>query len=219
MEFSLSTASSSVESLLAIDEVSEGRNLLLVVAGPAGSGKTTLCQRLMSEFSPGVERVITSTTRPPRKGERHGEHYYFFSQEQFERLVQEGQFYEHARIFGNHYGTLKSAIQEKLEEGIDLLINIDVQGVASYHKAAESNVLLSERLVTVFIEPKDIEQLRERLDRRGLDAKEAIRRRLRTAHEEWLQAPNFDYRFTSGSRDADYEKLREIYLREKYPPR
>ena len=219
MWFSLSTDSSSVESLLAIDEVSEERNLLLVVAGPAGSGKTTLCQRLMSEFAPGIGRVVTSTTRPPRRGERHGEHYYFFSKEQFERLVQEGQFYEYARVFGYHYGTLKAVIKNKLEEGVDLLINIDVQGAASYRKAAESDTLLAERLVTVFIEPEDIEQLRERLDRRGLDSPEAIRRRLRTAREEWLQAPNFDYRFTSGSRDADYDNLREIYLREKYGAR
>ena len=193
--------------------------MLLVVAGPAGSGKTTLCQRLMSEFAPGIGRVVTSTTRLPRRGERHGEHYYFFSKEQFERLVQEGQFYEYARVFGYHYGTLKAVIQNKLEEGVDLLINIDVQGAASYRKAAESDTLLAERLVTVFIEPKDIEQLRERLDRRGLDSPEAIRRRLRTAREEWLQAPNFDCRFTSGSRDADYDNLREIYLREKYGTR
>ena len=202
-----------------IDKVNEGRSLLLVVAGPAGSGKTTLCQRLMREFAPGVERVITSTTRPSRKGERDGEHYYFLSEEEFERLVEEGQFYEHAWVFGNHYGTLKSAIQEKLAAGVDLLINIDVQGAASYRKAADTDLLLSERLVTVFIEPEDIEQLRERLDRRGHDSEEAIRRRLRTAREEWLQAPSFDHRFTSGSRDADYEKLRKIYLREKYGPR
>lgn len=204
-----------MELLLDIDSVSECRNLLLVLAGPAGSGKTTLCQRLMQEFVPRVERVITSTTRAPRKGERHGEHYYFFSEEQFERLVHEGQFYEYARVFGNHYGTLKSAIQEKLEEDVDLLLNVDVQGAASYRKAAETDLLLSERLVTIFIEPKDIEQLRERLDRRGHDSGEAILQRLRTAGEERQQAPKFDHHFTSGSRDDDYEKLREIYLREK----
>jgi guanylate kinase len=111
--------------------------LLLVIAGPAGSGKTTLCERMVREC-PGVERVVTSTTRPPREGEVNARDYYFFSDAEFDDLVAKGAFLEWARVHGNsrRYGTLRRVIDEKLGRAIDLCMNVDVQGVASIRASA-----------------------------------------------------------------------------------
>ena len=193
----------------------ESKSLLLIVSGPAGSGKTTLCERLIGEFGPQVGQVITSTTRPPREGEKNGLDYHFFSEEEFMRRVDADEFYERAQVYDFQYGTLKSEIQEKLLVGIDLLLNIDVQGAASYREAAQSDPLLAERLVTLFVKPENLEQLRERLQKRGLDDEQTIRERLRTAKEELEHCPYFDHLFTSHDREEDYRNLRRIYLLEK----
>lgn len=188
--------------------------LLLIVSGPAGSGKTTLCDRMLTEV-PGVERVITSTTRSPRAGEEHGRDYYFFPMEEFIRRRDAGEFYEYALVHGRYYGTLKSEIDGKLKARRDLLLNIDVQGAASFREAAKENAVLAESLVTVFIQPESLDQLRERLGGRGSDDAEEIARRLRTAEQELLQASTYDHVIVSGTRDEDYAALLEIYRREK----
>ena len=113
---------------------SESNGILLIVSGPAGSGKTTVCDRMLAEVS-SIQRVVTSTTRPPREGEQHID-YYFFDHDTFAAKVQAGDFYEHANVHTNRYGTLKSEIHEKLAAGKDLLLNIDVQGAATFAKQA-----------------------------------------------------------------------------------
>lgn len=190
------------------------RGLLLIVSGPAGSGKTTLCERMLAEV-PGMKRVITSTTRAPRPGEEHGRDYYFFSVEEFLRRLNAGEFYEHALVHGRYYGTLKAEIDEKLKAGQDLLLNIDVQGAASFREAAKTNEALAGSLVTVFIQPKSLDQLRERLGGRGSDDEEEIARRLRTAEQEILQASAYDHVIVSGTRDEDFASLLAIYRQEK----
>lgn len=190
------------------------RNLLLIVSGPAGSGKTTLCDRMLAE-EPAVQRVVTSTTRPPREGEEHGRDYYFFSAEAFEERVAAGAFYEHATVHTNRYGTLKSEIRDKLDAGADLLLNIDVQGAAAFREAAADDPALGGRLATVFIRPPSFKELELRLRERGTDDDDEIRRRLAVAEREVREWDRYDYCLTSASRGEDFDRLHAIYIAEK----
>jgi len=188
--------------------------LLLILAGPAGSGKTTLCDRLVAD-NPNVERVVTCTTRPPREGEEDGVDYHFLSDEEFDAKVAEGAFLEWAQVHANRYGTLKSVIEEKLSQRIDLVMNIDVQGVAALQKAAQDNAVVRQRLVTLFIMPESFDELRRRLRERGQDDEAEIDRRIRSAESEVGQWKTFDYAFRSQTREADFETVRSIWLAEK----
>lgn len=188
--------------------------LLMILAGPAGSGKTTLCERIVAE-NDRIERVVTSTTRPPREGEEHGVDYYFFSNDEFERKIEEGSFLEWAKVHANRYGTLKSVIEDKLSERIDLVMNIDVQGVASLREAASGYPAIGDRLVTVFIMPSDFDELRRRLRGRGQDDSEEIERRIRSAEREVEAWSAFDYVVRSKSKDEDYDAIRSIWQAEK----
>src|SRR5512135_3339967 len=110
--------------------------LLVLISAPSGGGKTTLCQQLLAA-RPQMTRAVTCTTRPPRAGERDGEDYYFLDPGSFLRGVQAGDFLEHATVHGNSYGTLKSEVRDKLAEGKDVLLNVDVQGAASLRQRAQ----------------------------------------------------------------------------------
>lgn len=184
---------------------------LTVISGPAGSGKTTLCDQLMAEF-PEVVRVVTTTSRPPRGEEREGEDYYFLSVPEFERRIEAGAFYEWAKVHGRYYGSERRHILEGLAAGRDLLLNIDVQGAESYRQAAARDPYLATRLITVFIEPTSLEQIRERLLGRNTDDNVEIARRLETARHELAEAPKFHHRIRSGSKAADYAAFRQIFV-------
>jgi guanylate kinase len=180
--------------------------VLLVVAGPAGSGKTTLCERLVAE-APVFSKVVTATTRPPRASERNGVDYHFLTPEQFDAGVAAGQFLEWAWIHRRHrYGTPTSSVLEPLSMGRSLTINIDVQGVENFRRAAKTEPLLARHMATVFIEVP-LEELRRRMLLRGQDCDEEIERRLDTATRELREAPNFDFRIKSTTREADFQAL------------
>lgn len=187
--------------------------LLLIVSGPAGSGKTTVCNRLL-EASPELQRVVTATTRSPRGNEKDGIDYHFFDSNDFEEKVSEGAFYEHALVHGNQYGTLKSAVQNKLLSGINLLLNIDVQGAASFRETAGEDPLLRGHMNTVFLLPPDLNELERRLRGRGTDAEEEVLRRLQVAKEEIQQAEYYDYIVPSADKEQDFERLCAIYRSE-----
>jgi guanylate kinase len=182
--------------------------VLLVLAGPAGSGKTTLCERLVAE-APGFSRVVTTTTRPPRPGEEDGVDYHFLSAEEFDRKVVAGDFLEWAWVHRkNRYGTLASSVLEPLAAGRSLVINVDVQGVDNFRRAARGNALLARHLGTVFIDVP-VPVLRERLEGRGESGAE-IERRMVTARAELAERPKFDFVIESRDRDDDFARLREI---------
>lgn len=183
--------------------------VLIVIAGPAGSGKSTLCERLVAE-SPGFSRVVTTTTRPPRPGEVDGVHYHFLSAPQFDRKVEAGEFLEWAWVHQkNRYGTLASSVIEPLGAGGSLVINIDVQGVDNFRKAAANNSLLARHMGTVFVDVP-METLRARMVMRGQDSEDEIEHRLRTAERELLEAPKFDFKIASRSRDEDFSELLRV---------
>ena len=186
--------------------------VLLVIAGPAGSGKSTLCDRLVHEV-PGFARVVTTTTRPPREGEVNGVHYHFFSPPEFQRRIERGEFLEWALVHGDHhdrlYGTLKSSVRDPLAAGQSLVMSIDVQGVESLRRAARNDAGLRRAMTTVFI-VVDHERLIARMRERAKDHDDEIARRMATAEAELREAPKFDFRIESRSRDEDFAALLEI---------
>jgi guanylate kinase len=190
-------------------------SLLLIIAGPAGSGKTTICERLAHED--GMERLVTCTTRQPRDGELHGRDYWFYSDEEFDRRVAQGDFLEWAVVHGRRYGTLRQTVEEKLAAHIDLAMNIDVQGVRSLQRAAaEGNAMLRQRLVTIFIMPDSLDQLRERLQARGKDGEAEIERRIETARRELSAWTECDFCIRSQSKGEDYAAARAIWQAERW---
>ena len=193
----------------------EEKSLIFVVSGPAGSGKTTLCDRMLKELSPQIRRVITATTRVPRRGEENGKDYYFLTEDEFKKKANDEQFYEHAYVHSNRYGILKEEIIKKLDENIDLLINIDVQGAVTLRKAAMNDAQLKGRMVTIFIMPPSVEELRNRLGQRGQDSNEIIEQRLEVAKNEIKEWNDYDYCILSKTKEKDFNSLMSIYNAEK----
>lgn len=184
-------------------------SVLLVLAGPAGSGKTTLCERMVAEV-PGFSRVVTTTTRSPRPGEINGVHYHFFSMPEFEERLARGEFLESAIVFGRRYGTLASSVLPPLSGGRNLIMNVDVQGVDNFRRAARDNPVLARHLSTVFIRVP-LDELRKRLESRAQDHPDEIARRLAEAERELAEAPKFDYIIESQSREEDFQALLKIW--------
>lgn len=197
-----------------MDAPNDNLALLIILAGPTGTGKSTICEAMTSKY-PKIQRVITSTTRPPRDGEVHGRDYFFFTEEEFEEKLAANEFYESARVHAYRYGSLKSEIQGKLAQNIDLIMNVDVQGVDAFQKASLKDPILKQRLVTVFIMPPSLEEIEQRLIQRGKESPENIARRLETAREEIPLWKNYDFCFVSGSREEDFGIVECIWKSEK----
>lgn len=186
--------------------------VLIIIAGPAGSGKSTLSDRLVRE-QPRFSRVVTTTTRAPREGEVNGVHYHFFSPDVFRGKIAAGEFLEWAQVHGDRddrlYGTLKSSVLDPLAQGRDLVMNVDVQGVESFRRAARSDERLRRALTTVFI-LVDHERLVARMQNRAQDNAAEIARRMATAEAELREAGKFDFTIESRTRDEDFAALLAI---------
>ena len=183
--------------------------VLLVLAGPAGSGKSTLCDRLVKEV-PGFSRVVTTTTRAPRPGEVNGVHYHFLTPEQFDEKLAANAFLEWAWVHGKRrYGTLAESVLTPLTRGESLVLSVDVQGVESFRKAATAYPLIAQRMTTVFI-VVDYDRLVARMRARAQDNEEEIAGRMRTAERELREAHKFDFRIESRTRDEDFAELLDI---------
>lgn len=189
-------------------------SVMLIISGPAGSGKNTVSERLMSEF-PQIKRVVTSTSRPPRGAEKDGVDYHFLSPENFVKGIENGDFFEYAKVHDRYYGTSKKAVYEALEKGDDLILIIDVQGAATWRKIAAADKSIGDKTTFVFIAPASVAELRKRLVGRATESDAEIERRLQTAISEYAAADNFDKKIDSKTRDDDYRALREIYLEAK----
>ncbi|MGD8960209.1 MAG: guanylate kinase [Desulfobacteraceae bacterium] len=161
------------------------RGRLFILSAPSGAGKTTLCQALRERF-PDLKYSVSSTTRPPRQGERDGVDYFFVTREDFYNRLEKGGWAEWAEVYGNFYGTSAAFLDRALAAGEDVLLDIDVQGTRQILR-------MYPDCVTVFIMPPSLEVLRERLEKRGTDSPEVIAKRLVSAREEMAQKSLYRY--------------------------
>jgi len=197
---------------MAPDTVIPRRGILFVVSAPSGAGKTTLCNSLRQ--SPDFVYSVSCTTRSPRPGEIDGEDYFFLSREEFARRVEAGDFLEHAAVHGHHYGTLRSTVLSHLDKGVDVLLDIDIQGAAAIRACQDLQII--DALVDVFIMPPDREELRHRLLKRATESSAEIEIRLRNAVEEMKNWRLYKYSIISASTEEDLGKFRAIMLAERY---
>ncbi len=189
--------------------------LLIVISAPSGGGKTTLCKQLLAANPATMTRAVTCTTRVPREGEQDGVDYYFLDAASFLKRVQAGNFLEHATVFGNSYGILKSEVLGKLRQGKDVLLNVDVQGAATIRERAAEDAELKHALLQVFLTPRTLSTLEERLKKRGTDSAAVIQKRLGVARQEIAQWKNFDYLIVSTTIAEDLRRMQNILEAEK----
>ena len=166
--------------------------LILILSGPSGSGKSSIYKLSIGDLG-AIEFSVSCTTRAPRPGEVDGRDYHFISREEFDRLVAEDAFAEHAEVHGNCYGTLKSELLGRVQRGIDVLLDIDVQGAAQLRKLCESSCEFRRACAFIFIMPPSFEELERRLRARATETEESIVRRLANAKGEMAHASEYDH--------------------------
>tara|TARA_Y100000766_G_scaffold95446_1_gene81435 strand:+ start:464 stop:1075 length:612 start_codon:yes stop_codon:yes gene_type:complete len=183
---------------------------LIIFAAPSGAGKSSLIKKIIEISEEKLELSVSATTRLPRKGEIHGKDYFFISDNEFNELKDKDAFIECANVHGNQYGTLKSFVHEKLEEGISVILDIDVQGFAQIRETIEE-------MISIFIIPPSLDELEKRLISRGLDTNDAIKKRLLNAVEELKHAESFDYIVLNDNFDNAIDQLSSvIFANNKY---
>lgn len=171
---------------------------LIVLSGPSGVGKSTVIAELMSQRK-NLYFSVSYTTRSPRVGEQDGVNYNFVSRDEFERMIADNELLEYAQYVNNYYGTSLKAIQDRLDAGIDVLLDIEVQGASKVRERCPEALL-------IFIVPPSLEELSRRLHKRNTDSEEVIQNRLETAREELKEIPNYDYLVVNDKvSDAVYE--------------
>ena len=180
--------------------------LLIVISGPSGAGKGTICEALMR--SNNFSLSVSATTRAPRVGESHGKSYYFINREEFKRKIQENDFLEYAEVYGNYYGTLKSDVCEKIESGNDVILEIDIQGALKVKDAYPDGVF-------IFILPPSMEELKSRIIKRGSETQETLMRRFKEAYKEINFISKYNYAVTNDFVEAATEKIKSIIVAEK----
>lgn len=185
---------------------------MFVVSAPSGAGKTTLCDALRQ--TPDFVYSVSSTTRAPRAGEIEGEDYHFVSEPEFLERLAAGEFLEYAQVHGQYYGTLRNPIRSNLQNGVDVLIDVDVQGAASIREYED--VFIRQALCDVFIMPPDSDELRRRLTKRGTETSEQIELRLMNAAREMELWRDYRYTIISKSMEEDLLKFRHIMGAERY---
>lgn len=183
------------------------KGLLLVVSGPSGAGKGTICKELLKENS-NINLSISATTREPRVGEEHGVNYFFSNKEEFEMMIKNDEFLEHASVYGNYYGTPKKYVLDKLDEGKDILLEIDIQGALNVKKIYPEGVF-------IFILPPSMEELKNRIVNRGTETKEAIERRYKSAYDEIKYVFSYDYGVVNDEVSSAVKKIESIITAEK----
>lgn len=162
------------------------KGILVVVSGFSGAGKGTIMKRLLEEYPDNYALSISATTRSPRPGESHGREYFFVSEEEFEEMIREGELVEYARYVNNYYGTPKAYVMEQLEQGRDVILEIEIQGALKVKEAYPDTLLL-------FVSPPDAGELKKRLVNRGTEDEAAIDSRLSRAFQEAQGVEKYDY--------------------------
>ncbi|HHV08621.1 MAG TPA: guanylate kinase [Firmicutes bacterium] len=183
------------------------QGLLMVLSGPSGCGKGTVCD-LLRQRNPNLTYSISATTRKPRPGEQDGVNYRFFTREQFKRQIKEDGFLEWAEVYGNLYGTPRTWVEEKLAAGKNVLLEIDTQGAMQVKASYPAGILL-------FLLPPNMEELRRRIDGRGTEGAEEKERRLQAARQEIAQIRNYDYLVVNDEVQQAVLRIEAILLAEQ----
>ena len=184
------------------------KGLLIVLSAPSGAGKGTIIKKLMDDGR-SLKLSVSATTRPPRPGEVDGEDYFFLSREEFEDLVKNGEMLEHAEYVGNCYGTPRGPVERWLEDGLDVILEIDVQGGAQVKE-------IMPECVSIFILPPSMRELENRLRGRSTEQDEVVNARLEAARNEVHRAEDYDYVVVNDEVEVAAEEIRTIIAAEKH---
>jgi guanylate kinase len=180
------------------------RGTLFIVAAPSGAGKSSIVNAVLKD-TPGIALSISYTSRAPRPGERHAQHYHFISSDEFQRMIAAGDFFEHALVHGDYKGTARQSVEPQLAAGLDVLLEIDWQG------ARQVRAQLPEAL-SVFILPPSRQALESRMRSRGQDSEAVIAQRLAAAREEMSHHGEFDFLIVNDDFDTAVREMQSIFL-------
>jgi len=184
-----------------------GKELFFIISAPSGTGKTTLLKKVIEEL-PGLQFSISYTTRPPRANEREGEDYHFITPSVFQMMVERDEFLEWAEVLGNLYGTAEKDVNALRSKGMDLILDIDIQGAKKVKEKVDSTVL-------IYILPPSLNDLQERLVKRGLDSPDIIQFRLAQARRDIEEAKWYHYLIVNERIEDTVEKLKAIIIAER----
>lgn len=183
------------------------QGLLIVLSGPSGSGKNTVCD-MAKEVMPNIWESVSMTSRKPRKGEVDGKDYYFVSEEEFEKNIEDGKMLEHAKFAGNYYGTPRESVQKQLDAGKDVLLVIEIQGALQIKEKIPQALF-------VFLLPPSMKELKRRLRMRKTETEEKLMERFETAYKEINELPKYNYVIVNDKADEAARKLEAIINAEK----
>lgn len=184
--------------------IANRRGLLIILSSPSGAGKSTLARRLRT-WDPSIVFSVSATTRAPRPGEENGKDYHFISEADFKSQVNDGDMLEHAHVFGNFYGSPRGPVQSAIDDGCDVLFDIDWQGAQQIQNSA-----LGQHTLSIFLLPPSIGELRRRLESRGQDDADTITRRMQKSWDEISHWGSYDFVLINDDLDATEERLKTI---------
>jgi len=185
------------------------RGLLIILSSPSGAGKSTLAKRLL-QWDNDIRFSVSATTRAPRVGEEHGRDYYFHTRDEFQTMVAQGDMLEHAEVFGNLYGSPRGPVEGAINQGHDILFDVDWQGGQQIRNSA-----LGQHVLSIFILPPSIPELERRLVSRGQDSAEVIENRMEKSHNEISHWPEYNYVLVNQDIDETDTKLKTIITAER----
>ena len=186
-----------------------GKGMMIILSSPSGAGKTTLT-RLLSEKNKNLEISISHTTRVPRENEIDGRDYYFTNKDEFKKLIEKNSFFEYATVFNNYYGTSKKTATDKLNQGIDILLDIDWQGTEQIKKLD-----LNFKLITFFILPPSTQVLKERLKNREVSNPDIVNERMSQFKSDIQHWNDYDYVVINENLDSCYKEINDKIIAEK----
>ena len=185
----------------------DNKGVLIVISGPSGAGKGTICEALLEKHEE-IVLSVSATTRSPRKGEVDGVNYHFLSKETFVSRIKEDDFLEHAQVYGNYYGTPKSDVQKISDSGRDVILEIDIQGALKVKEQSNEGVF-------IFILPPSMEELKQRIIKRGSETPESLMTRFKSAYKEINYVSKYNYAVVNDTVENAVEKIEGILLAEK----